>query len=142
MADILHRITIDAGPDRVFDALTVSEGLQSWWTQDSTATPEIGSVALFKFVQGTIVFRMRVEDLIPGKKVAWSCLGDLQEWEGTRLTWELESTENGGTDLRFAHSGWNSTKGDYPRCNTTWGHLMHLLKAYAENKPVKPHFSG
>ena len=142
MADILHRITIDAGPDRVFDALTVSEGLQSWWTQDSTATPEIGSVALFKFVQGTIVFRMRVEDLIPGKKVAWSCLGDLQEWEGTRLTWELESTENGGTDLRFAHSGWNSTEGDYPRCNTTWGHLMHLLKAYAEGKPVKPHFSG
>ncbi len=142
MADILHRITIDAGPDRVFDALTVSEGLQSWWTQDSTATPEIGSVALFKFVQGTIVFRMRVEDLIPGKKVAWSCLGDLQEWEGTRLTWELESTENGGTDLRFAHSGWNSMEGDYPRCNTTWGHLMHLLKAYAEGKPVKPHFSG
>jgi uncharacterized protein YndB with AHSA1/START domain len=142
MAEILHRITIDAGPDRVFDALTVSEGLQSWWTQDSTATPEIGSVALFKFVQGTIVFRMRVEDLIPGKKVAWSCLGDLQEWEGTRLTWELESTENGGTDLRFAHSGWNSTEGDYPRCNTTWGHLMHLLKAYAEGKPVKPHFSG
>ncbi len=142
MAEILHRITIDAGPDRVFDALTVSEGLQSWWTQDSTATPKIGSVALFKFVQGTIVFRMRVEDLIPGKKVAWSCLGDLQEWEGTRLTWELESTENGGTDLRFAHSGWNSTEGDYPRCNTTWGHLMHLLKAYAEGKPVKPHFSG
>jgi len=142
MAEILHRITIDAGPDRVFDALTVSEGLQSWWTQDSTATPKIGSVALFKYVQGTLVFRMRVEDLIPGKKVAWSCLGDLQEWEGTRLTWELESTENGGTDLRFAHSGWNSTAGDYPRCNTTWGHLMHLLKAYAEGKPVKPHFSG
>ena len=142
MADILHRITIDAVPDRVFDALTVSEGLQSWWTRDSTATPEIGSVALFKFLKGTIVFRMRVEDLIPGKRVTWSCLGDPQEWEGTRLTWELESIENGGTDLRFAHRGWASTEGEYPRCNTTWGHLMHLLKAYAEGKPVKPHFSG
>jgi uncharacterized protein YndB with AHSA1/START domain len=142
MADILHRITINAATDRVFDALTVSEGLQSWWTQDSHATPEVGSVAVFKFLQGTIVFRMRVEELVPGKRVAWSCLGDPQEWEGTQLTWELESTINGGTDLRFAHRGWASTEGEYPRCNTTWGHLMHLLKAYAEGKPVKPHFSG
>ncbi len=142
MADILHRITIDAAPDRVFDALTVSEGLQSWWTQDSNATLEIGSVAVFKFIQGTIVFRMRVEELVSGKRVAWLCQGDPQEWEGTQLTWELESTESGGTDLRFAHKGWASTEGEYPRCNTTWGHLMHLLKAYAEGEPVEPHFSG
>ncbi len=129
MADILHRITIDATPDRVFDALTVSEGLQSWWTRDSHATPEIGSVAIFKSVQGTIVFRMRVEELVPGKRVVWLCQGDLQEWEGTQLSWDLESTENSGTDLRFAHREWTSTEGEYPRCNTTWGHLMHLLKA-------------
>ena len=121
MADILHRITIDAAPDRVFDALTVSAGLQSWWTQDSHATPEIGSVAVFKFVQGTVVFRMRVEELVPGKRVAWLCQGEPQEWEGTQLTWELESTENGGTDLRFAHSGWDSTEGDYPRCTPPGG---------------------
>ncbi len=96
MADILHRITIDAAPDRVFDALTVSESLQSWWTRDSHATTEIGSVAVFKFIQGTIVFRMRVEELVPGERVAWLCQGDPQEWEGTQLTWELESTESGG----------------------------------------------
>ncbi len=142
MADILHRITIDAAPDRVFDALTLSEGLQSWWTQDSNVTPEIGSVAVFKFLQGTIVFRMRVEELVPRKRVAWLCLGDPQEWEGSQLTWDLESTESGGTDLRFTHRGWASTEGEYPRCNTTWGHLMHLLKAYAEGKRVEPHFSG
>ncbi len=142
MADIQHRITIDAAPDRVFDALTLSEGLQSWWSRDSSATPEIGSVAVFKFVQGTIVFRMRIEELVPGKRVAWLCQGDLQEWEGTQLTWELEPTEGGGTDLRFAHKGWASTEGEYPRCNTTWGHLMHVLKDYAEGKPVEPHFSG
>ena len=142
MANILHRITIDAAPDRVFDALTLSEGLQSWWTRDSSATPEMGSVAVFKFLQGTIVFRMRVEELVPGKRVAWLCLGDPQAWEKTQLTWDLEFTESGGTDLRFAHRGWASMEGEYPRCNTTWGHLMHLLKAYAEGKPVEPHFSG
>jgi len=142
MADILHRITIDASPERVFDALTVSEGLQSWWTQDSNATPESGSVAVFKFLQGTIVFRMRIEELVTGKRVAWLCQGDPQEWEGTQLTWDLESTESGGTDLHFAHRGWASTEGEYSRCNTTWGHLMHLLKAYAEGIPVEPHFSG
>ncbi len=142
MADILHRITINAAADRVFDALTVSEGLQSWWTRDSDATPEVGSVAVFKFAQGTVVFRMAVEELVPGKRVVWLCQGDPEEWEGTRLTWELETTQSGGTDLRFTHSGWASTEGEYPRCNTTWGHLMHLLKAYAEDRPVEPHFPG
>ncbi len=88
------------------------------------------------------MFRMRVEELVPRKRVAWLCQGDPQEWEGTQLTWDLESTESGGTDLRFAHRGWASTEGEYPRCNTTWGHLMHLLKDYAEGKPVEPHFSG
>ncbi len=142
MADILHQITIDAAPDRVFDALTLSEGLKSWWTTDSSATPEIGSVAVFKFIQGTVVFRMRVEELIPGKRVAWLCQGEPQEWEGTQLTWELESIDSGGTNLRFTHRGWASTEGEYARCSTTWGHLMHLLKAYTEGEPVKPHFSG
>ena len=96
MTDILHRITIQAAPDRVFAALTVSEGLQSWWTQDSTATPESGSVAVFKFLQGKVVFRMRIEELVPGKRLAWSCLGEPQEWEGTQLTWDLEGTESNG----------------------------------------------
>jgi ketosteroid isomerase-like protein len=34
--------------------------------------------------------------------------------------------------------GWNSTEGDYRMCNTTWGHLMILLKGYLEKDRVDP----
>ena len=32
MSDILHRVGIDAKPDRVFNALTTIEGLRGWWS--------------------------------------------------------------------------------------------------------------
>ena len=142
MADILHRIVIAAPPERVFDAITTAEGLRSWWTKDSTAEPKAGSVAVFKFNGGKVVFRMRIDALDPGRKVEWTCLGDWPEWGDTTLSWDLEPTDDGGTTLRFAHRGWKTTEKEYAACNSTWGHLMFVLKDYVEGKPVEPQFLG
>jgi uncharacterized protein YndB with AHSA1/START domain len=138
MSDILHRITIAAPTERVFEAITTSEGLRRWWTADSTAEPRVGSVAVFGFGNRATVFRMRIEELIPGKRVAWICLGDNEEWQGTRLALDLTPTADGGTNLRFGHREWRSVDGGYATCNTTWGHLMHYLKAYAEGNASTP----
>lgn len=56
MSDILHRVGIDAKPDKVFDALTTIEGLRGWWS--STAS---GSAA-----QGTkwATFLLSLRDLL------------------------------------------------------------------------------
>lgn len=142
MADILHRIAIAAPARKVYDAITTVEGLRSWWTPDCSAEPRAGSVAVFKFAGGKVVFRMRIDTLEPEKRIAWTCLGDYDEWGDTRLTWDLKAGPDGGTVLDFAHRGWNATGGEYPQCNTTWGLLMNLLKEHAEGKPVKPLFTG
>ncbi len=52
-----------------------------------------------------MVFRMKVENLEPGKLVVWSCQGEHPEWAGTTLTWNI-SNEGGVTVVRFTHSGW------------------------------------
>ena len=142
MYDIRHEIIIDAPADTVFRAVTTQEGLRSWWTADSTVQEIVGSEAVFMFMKGSVIFRMRVDELIPGKKVAWTCLGDPDEWEGTKLVFSLEKTDGRGTDLNFIHSGWRSVGGDYPLCNTTWGHLMHILKEYAEGGSPGPMFQS
>lgn len=76
----------------------------------------------------------------PRKRVVWSCVGGPDEWRGTVLTWVL-SREGEGTKLRFKHGKWRSTKGDFARCNSTWGALMHRLKSYAEGKGHESHFT-
>ena len=43
MADIMHQLTIDAAPARVYEALTTQNGLAHWWTQDTEAEAEIGT---------------------------------------------------------------------------------------------------
>lgn len=142
MSDILHRININAPPNRVYEAITSAKGLRSWWTDDCAAEPVAGSVAEFGFLGKAVVFRMRIDELSPGRRVAWTCLGDDREWEGTKLVFDLQATDSGGTDLRFAHTGWRSIEGGYARCNCVWGDLMHRLKAHAEGRLVEPYFKS
>jgi uncharacterized protein YndB with AHSA1/START domain len=141
MADMYHAISIAAPAEKVYEAIVTQAGLRAWWTADSVAEARVGSTAEFGFRNRAAVFRMRVEELQPGRRVVWACLGDVDEWKGTRLTWEI-APKDGGAELRFTHGDWRSTAGAYPLCNSTWGELMHRLKAYAEGKAPGPHFPG
>jgi hypothetical protein len=96
---------------------------------------------VFGFGNRASVFRMRVDRLVPAQRVVWTCLGDVPEWKGTRLRFEL-TAHGAGTTLRFTHAGWRSTRGYFATCNSTWGELMHRLKAHVEGKKPGPHFSG
>jgi hypothetical protein len=58
---------------------------------------------------------------------------------GTTLTWDLGS-QDGGTTVRFVHSGWKAATEFYTICNSTWGELMYRLQAYAERMNPGPHW--
>ena len=142
MADILHRLNINAAPETVFDAIATPEGIRRWWTDDSTSEPEAGGVSVFKFMDGEIVFRMRVDEYVPGRRLSWTCLGDYDEWNGTTIAWGFEPTDDGKTVLNLAHCGWATTENEYPQCNASWGHLLHIIRDYAEGKSTELMLSG
>jgi len=142
VADILHRVKIASPPQTVFDLITTPEGVAVWWTEDCTCEPRAGSEAVFRFVGGDVVFRMRIDEFEPGRRVAWTCVGDYDEWNGTTLSWDLEPTEDSGTMLNFAHRGWATTEKEYPECNASWGNLLHMIKDHLEGKPIEVHPSG
>jgi uncharacterized protein YndB with AHSA1/START domain len=140
MTDMLHEIHVAASPKAVIDAITTQEGLRAWWTADSVAEPKAGTDAEFGFGKRATLFRMKIAELT-AKKVVWECLGDVEEWRGTRLVWEIQPVEN-GTAVRFTHAGWKSVDGWFARCNSTWGELMHRLQNYVEGRNPGPHFTG
>lgn len=142
MAEILHEIEIEARPDAVFRALTTEAGLMEWWTLDVEMTAVEGSVAVFGFYDRSTVFRMRIDELVQDRLVRWTCVGDVEEWTGTSLLFELAEDESGGTVVTFSHTGWKSATRFYRQCNTTWGALMYRLRDYCEGKNTGALFPG
>ena len=142
MADILHRIRISAPPKKVFDLIATAEGIAHWWSDDSSAATEVDGVSVFNFLNGTIVFRMKINAYDPGRQLGWTFLGDYDDWNGTTIRWDFVPTDDGGTELSLAHRGWPTTENEYRVCNTSWGHLLHLMKDHAEGKAVALPESG
>ena len=56
MADILHKIDIDATPDEVYSAVSSNQGLKSWWTTDVSENSKKGCVPNFGFYNHSFTF--------------------------------------------------------------------------------------
>jgi uncharacterized protein YndB with AHSA1/START domain len=135
MPEIRHNVTINATPEKVYEAITTQEGLANWWAKQTIAKPEVGFVNIFTF--GTFRNEMKVTMLNPNKKVEWHCINSLEEWIGTKISFDLEE-KNGRTILRFAHSGWKAVTDIFAGCNYDWGRFMTSLKSFCEKGTGTP----
>src|SRR5690349_19595371 len=127
MADIRHAIQIAATPEQVYPLVATAGGLRQWWAEDVTESDGAASLGFFN---RTTVYRLRMHAQQPPAAAEWLCeSGD--QWNGTRLIFELESRGD-GTFLRFTHGNWSEDTEYFYCCTTTWGALMFRLKAAAE----------
>jgi hypothetical protein len=126
MIDLHHRIAIKAPVTEVFQALSTAEGL-SWWCP-KVERSEVG--LLLSFDDCASVLRMKVESESP-EQVRWICTGDLEDWRGTMLKWDLTELE-GTTHVAFTHAGWAYLSPHCATTNTCWGQLLFALKKKLE----------
>ncbi len=142
MHDLLHSIPARAPRKAVLEAISTTEGLRSWWTDDCVAEPVLGHVNVFRFGPST-EFHFRV-DRHDHESVHWTCIDAEKvpaEWVGTTMTFTLRS-EDSGTRIDFVHGGWKRADGDLTICNTTWGELMYRPRDYVEGHPRGPRFKS
>lgn len=140
MPDILHRIGVDAPPERVFECLATIEGLRGWWVSNATGDASEGGTIDFEFC------KMRVLDAQPGRRVRWRCIEGPDEWVGTEVTFDLAWKE-GQTFVLFAHSGWKQPVEFMHHCSTKWATYLMSLKSLVETRKGSPnpddtHISG
>src|SRR5438445_13865195 len=111
---LMHSVQIDADAEKIYEALSTSKGLASFWTVDSYAEPKVGSTARFGF-HGPVL-EMRVEELKPAK--------------------------DGGNEVVFNHEGWPEAvpAADLASVNYSWGRVVGRLKKYAETGKPAPYF--
>lgn len=127
---ICHRLLIKSPVETVFEALTTQKGLAGWWTPDTIAKPEIGSILKFSF--GPDYFKeIKLIELQPYSRVKWHCIKGFEEWIGTSLTFDLEPNSK-GCILFFRHSGWKDYTPGFATCSFDWALFFRSLKRLCE----------
>ena len=75
MADIIHRIGINAPVTKVYEAVATAQGVAGWWTRDTTGTAKVGGKlnVRFRHTDGTQIGHMDFEmaGLDPDREVRW-----------------------------------------------------------------------
>ncbi len=125
MATIFHQVVIEAGKNRIYDAITLQSGLSQWWMADCTVKPEVGFVNLFR-MEGHGTNKMKVFDLQHCRRVEWECCNDDHPWTGTRIIFEIAEKKDACV-LSFKHAGWKEQTDFFGTCSFHWArHLLML----------------
>lgn len=139
MADINHEIKIEASPEKTFKALSNLNELKGWHTAHIDGKPELNGVITIHGT-GKPVFQWKITQLEPNKKVAWECVEGPGDSVGTKAIYTLSKTHDDRTLVEFSHTLWDNQEGNFRKCNTLWGVLLHHLKTYVETGKPNPAF--
>lgn len=134
---IHHRLLINQSVEKVYEAITTQEGLSGWWTPNTVARPEVGSVLKFTF-EPEYTKEMQVEALHPYRLVKWRCLKAYEDWIGTSLIFELEPHVK-GTVLIFHHQGWKNYNDHVASCSFDWALFLRSMRLLCETGKGTPY---
>lgn len=139
MHSILHRITIETTPEKLYRAITAQQGLSEWWTKTKTNGDKQGSTNSFYFgPDGSHQVDMQIQTMKSNELVVWQCVAG--PWVETGVFTFAISNDERGAVLHFKHQGWNETDDFYQHCNSKWGFFLAVsLKNYLETGVGQPH---
>jgi uncharacterized protein YndB with AHSA1/START domain len=134
-----HEIKIAATPEAVYDALTTLDGVRGWQTPTAEGTGEVGSEWIFGFADHP-EFAWQVVSSERPNNLVWRCTRGPGDSVGTTVTFTLSTSADERTLVEHVHGGWPGTHGNFRKCNTTWGVLLHHLRDYVESGVAAPAF--
>lgn len=122
--DYTATFSVNQNPKEVFAAINNPRG---WWSEEIEGTTnEVGSVFKYHY-ENVHRCRIKVTELIEGKKVAWLVLEnyfdftkDKSEWKGTQIVFDISKIGD-KTKVRFTHIGLVPRYECYSICSDAWG---------------------
>lgn len=137
MTDINHEIKINAPREKIFKALSTLNGLKSWHTAHIEGNTALHEILTFTS-SGKPSFRWKIAQLEPSQLVEWECVEGPGDSVGTQVIYKLSTTEDNRTLVELSHAAWPGEQGNFRKCNTLWGILLHHLKNYMETGKAEP----
>jgi hypothetical protein len=141
--DFTTEVLVDQPPQRAFAAIN---NIREWWSEDiEGSTDKLDHDFMYR--DKHLSSRMKITELIPGKKVVWQVLESQMdnfeggtEWNGTKLIFEITKEED-KTKIQFTHLGLVSELECYAVCSKAWNFYIRnsLPKAITTGRgePIK-----
>ncbi|HET8840098.1 MAG TPA: SRPBCC domain-containing protein [Ktedonobacteraceae bacterium] len=133
--DIVHSISIETTPERLYETITTQNGLAEWWTPETKAEPIVGAINEFHFMGTTLKFR--VDKLEPARHVVWSSVLVPPSWEKTHVLFDI-TPEGDTVNLKFSHTGFTSPGGDFGITSYSWAQYIRSIKLLLETGEGEP----
>ena len=139
MATLYHQVWVNASAVTLYEAISTENGIGSWWDKPKATETEIGPVLEFRPGAEHRVLRMKVLELVQGKRVEWECISThpthspASAWTGTHVIFALTEREKVAI-LDFRHSGWDEDSEYFGFCNYQWGVALQKLKHWCESQ--------
>ena len=134
-----YEVQLSTTPEAVFKALTTSEGIAGWCAKSNRLWKDNADEFL-SVDFGQVKKLMRVEKTTPLSGLTWNVLEcTLHEWPGTRITFNITPTSDGGSLLKLEHIGLNPQLECFESCSSGWVYFMASLKQYVETGKGTPH---
>jgi len=122
--DYTTSFTVDETPEQVFKAVTDPRG---WWSEQiEGGTDKLNAEFGYRY-KDVHRCRIRLTELVPGKKVVWhvldnyfSFIEDQAEWKGTDMVFDI-SRKGDKTELHFTHVGLVPDYECFDICSDAWG---------------------
>jgi len=120
--------SIDQTPEEVFNAIN---NVRGWWSEEIEGrTSELGDEFTYHY-KDVHRCRIKITELIPGKKVVWRVLdnyfkftADKGEWRDTEISFEI-AKKGDNTEVHFAHLGLVPEYECFDVCSNAWGSYIN-----------------
>jgi uncharacterized protein YndB with AHSA1/START domain len=131
MHDIHQDFPIKAAIDEIFRAISTPVGLNHWWTETSSGTPDVGAEFHLGFGPD-YQWQAVVTKSIPNEEFELQLTKSDADWKGSRVGFQLESRPE-FTWVRFYHRGWPAANEHYRISNHCWAMYLRVLRRYLEH---------
>ena len=123
LRDFTTTFSVEQTPEEAFNAIINPRG---WWSENIEGnTNKLGDEWTYRF-QDVHRCRLKVTELVPGKKVVWRVLDnyfnfiqDKTEWIGTDVRFEI-SERGDDTEVYFTHVGLYPEYECFEMCSNAW----------------------
>jgi len=130
MPDIFLSFPVNASTEHVFNALSIPDGLNRWWTLRSSGAPITGSTYELYFAED-YDWRGAVVRAEPPFYLELEITNATPDWENTRVIFSLED-KVGTTQVNFSHLGWPKNNENFRTSSFCWAMYLRLMKRYVE----------
>jgi hypothetical protein len=120
--------TVDQSPE---EAMTAIMNLRGWWSEEIQGSTDKLDEEFTYAYQDVHQCKMKLTEVIPGKKVVWLVLDnyfsfteDKSEWKNTEICFDVAKI-GGKTDVRFTHRGLVREYECFDVCSNAWGSYIN-----------------